>query len=303
MFPFTLYQLRVLKAVATEKNFTKAAKSLYLSQPSLSKQIKTLETNLGVSVLNRKKNSGVLTKSGKLLLVYAERILALCEESCRTLVDSKKGDRGNLIVGVTKSLGVYLFPKIIAFFAQIKPQLTLNIRIYSTKKLISELQCQKIDFAVLNEKFLSKLRSSLIFKPFVYDKIDLVMPKINFLNNVSESNIYSLPYITLTTDSEQNFQIKKVLKKKKIKTNQFNQTFTFDSIEDLKLAVNLGLGVAFVPTLFVKKEVKTKKLKLLNIKNSKIIQKFYLVRNRSHSESKISRFFYKTLLDIHNQIY
>ena len=43
MLPFTLQQLRILKAVATEKNFTKAADVLYLSQPSLSKQIKTLE--------------------------------------------------------------------------------------------------------------------------------------------------------------------------------------------------------------------------------------------------------------------
>jgi DNA-binding transcriptional LysR family regulator len=46
MLPFTLQQLRILKAVATEKNFTKAAELLYLSQPSLSKQIKTLEKNL-----------------------------------------------------------------------------------------------------------------------------------------------------------------------------------------------------------------------------------------------------------------
>ena len=46
MLPFTLQQLRILKAVATEKNFTKAAELLHLSQPSLSKHIKTLENNL-----------------------------------------------------------------------------------------------------------------------------------------------------------------------------------------------------------------------------------------------------------------
>ena len=53
MLPFTLQQLRILKAIATEENFTKAAEILYLSQPSLSKQIKTLEKNLDILLTNR----------------------------------------------------------------------------------------------------------------------------------------------------------------------------------------------------------------------------------------------------------
>ena len=56
MFPFTLQQLRILKAIATEKNLTKAADVLYLSQPSLSKQIKTLEKNLNGALIDRENN-------------------------------------------------------------------------------------------------------------------------------------------------------------------------------------------------------------------------------------------------------
>ena len=51
--PFTLQQLRILKAVASEKSFTKAAEILFVSQPSLSKQIKTLEHRLGILLFNR----------------------------------------------------------------------------------------------------------------------------------------------------------------------------------------------------------------------------------------------------------
>ena len=56
MLPFTLQQLRILKAVASEKSFTRAAEILFVSQPTLSKQIKILESNLGIILLDRKNN-------------------------------------------------------------------------------------------------------------------------------------------------------------------------------------------------------------------------------------------------------
>ena len=75
MLPFTLQQLRILKAIATEKNFTKASELLYISQPSLSKQLKTLEKNLDLILINREKNKISLTENGKVFLQYSDRIL------------------------------------------------------------------------------------------------------------------------------------------------------------------------------------------------------------------------------------
>jgi DNA-binding transcriptional LysR family regulator len=70
MLPFTLQQLRILKAIATEKNFTKAANYLYLSQPSLSKQIKTLEKNLDILLINRENNKISLQKMEKFFSIF-----------------------------------------------------------------------------------------------------------------------------------------------------------------------------------------------------------------------------------------
>jgi DNA-binding transcriptional LysR family regulator len=123
MLPFTLQQLRILKAVATEKSFTKAAEVLFLSQPYLSKQIKALEQNLDVSLLTRNSNTIALTENGKIFLQYSERILALCEESCRALIDLKNGERGNLRVGASQTIGTYLMPRLLALFAQNYPQI------------------------------------------------------------------------------------------------------------------------------------------------------------------------------------
>ena len=75
MLPFTLQQLRILKAIAVEKNFTRAAEGLYISQPALSKQIKILEKNLDILLINRENNKISLTENGQVFLEYAERIL------------------------------------------------------------------------------------------------------------------------------------------------------------------------------------------------------------------------------------
>ena len=131
--PFTLQQLRILKAIVSEKSFTRAAEILFMSQPSLSKQIQTLEKNLDISLLNRENNKIYLTENGTVFLQYSERILALCEESCRALIDLKKGERGNLTIGTSQTIGIYLLPRVLALFAQNYPQIDLKIQVNSTR--------------------------------------------------------------------------------------------------------------------------------------------------------------------------
>ena len=158
MLPFTLQQLRILKAVATEKNFTKAAEMLYLSQPALSKQIKTLEKNLDIVLINRKKNKLSLTENGKIFFQYSERILALCEESCRALIDLKNGERGNLSIGASQTIGTYLMPRIFVLFAQNYPQINLNIQVNSTPIIINNVVKNEIDIAIIGGEIPYKLK-------------------------------------------------------------------------------------------------------------------------------------------------
>jgi DNA-binding transcriptional LysR family regulator len=149
ILPFTLQQLRILKAVASEKSFTKAAEILYVSQPSLSKQIKVLENRLGIILLNRENNKISLTEAGKIFLQYSERILALCEESCRALNDVKNGDRGNLTVGASQTIGTYLLPRVLALFAQNYPQININVQVDSTRVISKKVVNREIDIAVV----------------------------------------------------------------------------------------------------------------------------------------------------------
>ena len=149
ILPFTLQQLRILKAVATEKSFTKAAELLYMSQPTLSKQIKLLENKTGVILLNRNTTNISLTEEGKVFLQYTERILALCEESCRALNDVKNGERGNLTVGASQTIGTYLMPRVLALFAQNYSQINLKVQVDSTRIITKNVLNGEIDIAVV----------------------------------------------------------------------------------------------------------------------------------------------------------
>ena len=177
MLPFTLQQLRILKAVATEKNFTKAAELLYLSQPSLSKQIKALEKNLGITILNRENNKISLTENGTVFLQYAERILALCEESCRAIIDLKNGERGNLTVGASQTIGTYLMPRVLALFAQNYPQINLNVQVSSTRIIAKNLRNREIDIAVVGGEIPEELKKNLHIEDFVEDEFSLIISK------------------------------------------------------------------------------------------------------------------------------
>ena len=161
MLPFTLQQLRILKAVANEKSFTKAAEVLYLSQPYISKQIRTLEQNLNIILLNRNSQKFFLTENGKILLRYSDRILALCEESCRAIIDLKNGDRGTLNIGASQTIGTYLLPRILVLFSQNYPQIELNIQVNSTRLISQQILNNQIDLAIIGGEIPKNLKKKI----------------------------------------------------------------------------------------------------------------------------------------------
>ena len=81
--PFTLDQLKILHAISSEGSFKKAAQKLYISQPAVSLQVQNLEKQLDTPLFYRDKRKATLTETGQLLIKYCDRILSLCEETCR----------------------------------------------------------------------------------------------------------------------------------------------------------------------------------------------------------------------------
>ena len=305
MLPFTLQQLRILKAVATEKNFTKAAEVLYISQPSLSKQIKTLEKNLDILLINRENNKISLTENGKVFLQYSERILALCEESCRALIDLKNGDRGSLTVGASQTIGTYLMPRVLALFAQNYPQIDLKVQVNSTRLIANNVLNREIDIAVVGGEIPNELRKNLTIKHFVEDELSLIISKSHPFakkKKINKENLYYLNFITLNSNSTIRKFIDNILIQNGIETKQLKIIMQFNSIEGIKTAVSLGLGAAFVSSSAIEKEVELKTIEILKIENIQITRTLSIISNPDSYKSKAFHLFYNELCTLKHTI-
>ena len=305
MLPFTLQQLRILKAIATEKNFTKASELLYLSQPSLSKQLKTLEKNLDVLLINRKNNKISLTENGKVFLEYSERILALCEESCRALIDLKNGERGHLTVGASQTIGTYLMPRVLALFAQNYPQINLKVQVNSTRIIAKNIINREIDIAVVGGEIPDELKKNLTIENFVEDEFSLIVSRSHpFAKKkiITKEDLYHLNFITLNSNSTIRKFIDKILTKNQIETRQLKIIMQLNSIEGIKTAVSLGLGAAFISSSAIEKEIKLKTIKILKIENIYISRMLSIITNSEYYKAKAFNFFYTELSRLKNTI-
>ena len=301
--PFTLQQLRILKAIASEKNFTKAAEILFVSQPSLSKQIKILENRLGIILLNRENNKISLTEAGKVFLQYSERILALCEESCRALNDLKNGDRGNLTVGASQTIGTYLMPRILALFAQKYPQINLKVQVDSTRVIAKKIVDRRIDIAVVGGDVPQELKKNLEITNFVEDELILIIPRSHPFakkKKIHKDDLYQLNYITLSSNSTIQKFIDNILIQNHIETKQFHVILQLNSIEAIKTAVSLGLGAAFISASSIEKELELKTFEVVAIENIKITRTLLLLTNPQCYRSKAFEFFYDELSTLKN---
>lgn len=305
ILPFTLQQLRIIKAVATETSFTRAAEVLFISQPSLSKQLKTLESRLGIRLINRHKNKIYLSEAGELLLQYSERILALCEESCRALTDLQNGERGTLKIGATQTVGTYLIPRVLALFTENYPQINLKVQVDSSAIIAKNVFDRSLDIALIGGYIPEFLKKNLEIENFIEDEFHLIVSKSHPIvtNNrkiINKADLYHLNFIVFNTNSIMRKFIDTLLIQNHIEIKQFNIVMELNSIEAIKTAVSLGIGVAFVSSFAIEKEIELKTLEILNIENIKISHTLSIITNHNYYRSKAFEFFYTKLSSLKN---
>jgi DNA-binding transcriptional LysR family regulator len=148
-----LEQLKSFAEVASTGHFTKAAASLHLAQPSLSRQISTLEEELGAELFHRAHGHITLTDAGKTLLPTAKRMLADAEAVRRDMDELAGLRRGRVRLGATPTLCVSLVAEAISRFHTAHPGVELELMEKGSRELIEALAGGELDLALITRTF------------------------------------------------------------------------------------------------------------------------------------------------------
>jgi len=140
-----LRHLRYFVAVAEELSFTRAAQKLRLAQPSLTRQVRNLEDELGVRLLDRSNNRVVLTEEGRLFLFDSKRLLAMCAESVAAVQRLSRGENSDLNIGYVANIHYGLLPATLGAFRKLCPGVALNLFDMNSAEQFQALDGRKID--------------------------------------------------------------------------------------------------------------------------------------------------------------
>jgi DNA-binding transcriptional LysR family regulator len=145
-----LRQLRYLVALAEELNFTRAAAREHVAQPALSQQIRRLEGELGLALVERTTRQVALTQAGEILVARARRVLAELEAAGNELQALRGVDAGHITIGAMHTMGPIDLSLPLALFHNLHPGVGLTVRENSSEEMAELLRVDELDLAFLS---------------------------------------------------------------------------------------------------------------------------------------------------------
>jgi DNA-binding transcriptional LysR family regulator len=297
--PFTLDQLKILQAINSEGSFKKAAEKLYISQPAVSLQIQNLERQLNVPIFYRDKRKAQLTETGQLLLKYCDRILNLCEETCRSLDELQTLQSGALKIGASQTTGTYLLPRLLGIFRQKYPQINVELQVHSTRRIAWGIMNGQLDLAIVGGDIPLELRNTLEITSYAEDELALILPvthPFSSLDSIQKEDLYRLKFIALDTESTIRRVIESNLSQNGIDSRYFKIEMELNSVEAIKNAVQSGLGAAFVSVSAISKELELNMLHWAKIEGVTIKRTLSVISNPNRYYSNTTKIFKNEIL-------
>ncbi|WP_313799978.1 LysR family transcriptional regulator [Cytobacillus sp.] len=221
-------------------SFTKAAENLYITQPALSRIIKSLEADVGATLFIRSRKSLILTDAGNVLYKHAqviEKQLQLLETELASMITMRKG---HIRIGLPTIVNSFFFSKLIASFHQEYPEVTFQLEEDGSKRIEEKIMNGKLDFGVV---VLSDKNDQLDEYTFVNEKLTLVVPSSHHLIEKQEVALQELKdeaFIMFNQDFELRNLILKACKEANFQPRIISETSQLDFIEEL-VASNLGI--------------------------------------------------------------
>jgi DNA-binding transcriptional LysR family regulator len=282
-----IHQLEIFTKVAELKSFSRAAQEMYLTQPTISQHMSSLESHLGTKLFDRLGKEVALTKAGEILYRYAKQITALRGEAQQAIGHFLGKKSGHLVLGASTIPGEYILPPLLGQFIKQYPGIRTTLRIGDTEEIVDELLNNTIELGIIGAKI---THSRLKYTPFVEDELIIVVPKGHQWwrkTSVGVQDLTDEPFIMREAGSGTRISMEKRLHELGIAADSLNIIAEVGSTTAVKQAIKANLGISLISERAVEEEIKLKLLKKIPIKKAKFTRTFFIIRDKKRTASPL----------------
>jgi DNA-binding transcriptional LysR family regulator len=282
-----LDQIRNFYEVAVHRSFTLAAEKLFRTQPAISTQVRMLEEELGEKLFDRIGKKVCLTQAGELLFGYAERLLRLHDEAKLAITELNASPRGKILIGANEATCLYVLPQLFALFKEKYPEVQISIYRNFSKKVVDKILENQLDFGIVT---LPVPDRDLHVMPIAEDELWLITSPGHPLadrTTVALEDVVSYPFIFHKAGTTR----ERLVKQLGPLWEKMNISMELASIETIKKFVSIGMGISIVPKSYVSDEMERGTLRLVRMRNFKLIRKLGLIHRKNRYMSHASKAF------------
>jgi DNA-binding transcriptional LysR family regulator len=274
-----LSEMQVFAVAAETENFSKAARRLQISQPAVSQQIRSLENCLGTELFLRSGRGATLSDAGKILLPMARELLDLSRRIEETMRSLDGRVVGHLTIGCTTTAGKYMLPLVAAAFSQHHPNVQVTIEMCNCASIVDPLLAQEVDLGTSSTKI---LHQDMEYQPFFTDHVVLVVPADHpfaHRSSVLPVELLDQPFILQEEGSSTCRMVQEGLAGQGLSLDQLQVVMVVDNAEAIEMAVEHGLGMAFISRLAARHGLELGRLVEVPVEGLRLERPLYVVRN------------------------
>ena len=282
--------------VVRKKSFTVAAKELYMTQPAISWQIKNLENEIDLVLIERKERGTKLTEAGKQFYIYAEKIIKAHEQLLEEMKQLKCMEKGKLIVGASTVPGEYILPAYMSSFKDTYPTTEVEIVTGSSESIVEDLINEDIHIGVVGMKIND---SRITSKAFKKDKVVLIVRKnhpLTLLEKVHAKDLLKYPLVVREKGSGSRRLLEEQLEKKGLRLKSFPYFNELSGSRAGITAVKNSDSLAFVSSLVAEDSVSLGDVVNIEMDDFNMNRNIYLIYNNLKTLSPLSETFVNFIL-------
>ena len=286
-----LQDLAVFATVAAEHSFSRAAKRLHRTQPAVSQAIRRLEEELGDRLFDRSSRDGTLTEAGRLLQDFAGRLLRLASDATVAVRELQQVRRGRVVVGANEAAVHSLLPAIGRFTAA-HPQVHVEVRRVASRQIAAAILDRSLDFGILTFQPAEKALQAVSLG---HDELVMLAQPGHRLAARRRVTIEEVGRETVIAHNDPSPARERVLRLYERRHAPINIQIALPSLDGIKRAVEMGLGVAVLPRRCALAEIAAGRLVAIKVPELASPRQIRLVFRRGAELSHAAQVFLDTV--------